>query len=60
MPGAAVPARIWIYLLRFRIFLSVGGWWRSTETIAQVVVDPVWVHFNFAFFLFGGNNNNIN
>ena len=58
MPGAAVPATIWIYLLRFRIFLSVGGWWRSTETIAQVVVDPVWVHFNFAFFLFGGNNNN--
>jgi hypothetical protein len=55
MPELSNTETVLIFLLKFRIFIGIGNWWRQTETEAEVIVDPIFVHFNFAYFIFGGN-----
>lgn len=48
--------RIWFFLLKLRCLVCIGNWWRHTETEVEIIVDPLFVHFNLACLIFGGIN----
>jgi len=38
-----------------KMFFLIISRWREADTEAEVIVDPIFVHLNLAYFIFGGN-----